>query len=66
MTKKAVKRRVMEKLAKLQVYNEQARKTWGKEIAAEMFMTDLDFFSTVLYLIDNPIPEETSDRPPTT
>lgn len=54
MTKKQVKRRLMEKLAKIQVYRQQAEKTWGKSIADEMFGTDLDFLSTVLYLIDNP------------
>lgn len=48
----------MEKLAKIQVYREQAAKTYGKGIAEEMFGQDLDFLSTVLYLIDNPSPEE--------
>lgn len=58
MTKKQAKQRVMEKLAKVQVYRDAAKKTWGKAIADEMFQTDLDFLSTVLYLIDNPTESE--------
>ena len=52
MTKKKVIRRIREKLAKLYVYNETARKTWGSAVAADMFHEDLDFLSSLLQLLD--------------
>jgi hypothetical protein len=45
-----------EKLAKISVYRAEALKLYGRNIADEMFQTDLDFLSSVLYLIDNPEP----------
>lgn len=51
MTKKRVLRRIREKLAKVSVYNQEARRMWGAHIAEEMFHEDLDFLSTLLRLI---------------
>ncbi len=51
MTKKRVLRRIREKLAKVSVYNQEARRMWGDHVASEMFHEDLDFLSTLLRLI---------------
>lgn len=58
MTRKQVKQRLMEKLVKVQVYRSEAQKTWGRAIADEMFHADLDFLSSVIYLIDNSTKED--------
>ena len=52
MTKEKVIRRVREKLAKVQVYNYEALRTWGPGIASEMFQEDLDFLSSLLLLLE--------------
>jgi len=52
MTKKRVLRRIREKLAKISVYNTEARKLWGSGIASEMFAEDLDFLCTLLQLLE--------------
>ena len=51
MTKKEVVLRIREKLVKLQFYNNQACKTFGEEIAKEMFHQDLDYLASLLGLL---------------
>ena len=51
MTKKEVVLRIREKLVKLQFYNNQACKTFGDEIAKEMFHQDLDYLASLLGLL---------------
>ena len=51
MTKKQVMIRIQEKLVKLHTYNFEANKLYGKEIAKELFKTDLEFYTTLISLI---------------
>lgn len=57
MSKNEVLRKLREKLAKLHVYNNEAYKLYGPEVAKTMFHTDLDFLATVIGLVG---PEEES------
>ena len=52
MTKQKVIRKIREKLIKLTFYNDLAIKTWGKHIAADMFHEDLDYLSSILFLLE--------------
>ena len=52
MTKKEVVMKAREKLVKLQFYNLQAEKTFGKSIAADMFHQDLDYLGSLLLLLE--------------
>ena len=51
MTKDDVIIRLREKLCKLMWYNAEAHKQWGPEVAKELFLKDLEFYSTLIALI---------------
>lgn len=51
MTRTEVINRVREKLIKLQLYNNEAIKTFGPSIAKEMFLSDLDYLTSILVYI---------------
>ena len=54
MTKQEALLRVREKLTKLHVYNTAARVMWGEEIAKDMYLKDLDFYTTLIELLAEP------------
>jgi len=58
MTKKEVVLKIREKLVKLQFYNNQAIKTFGEEIAKDMFHQDLDYLASLLSLLGPPEEKE--------
>lgn len=54
MTKSQVVLKVREKLCKLQFYHAQAVKSFGENIASEMFKTDLDYLASILSYLGPP------------
>ena len=52
MTKHQILIKVREKLTKLSLYNDAARKMWGTAIAHEMFCQDLEFYNSLLALLE--------------
>lgn len=58
MTKKEVILKVREKLIKLQFYNNLAVKSFGENVAAEMFKQDLDYLASLLTYLGPPEEKE--------
>ena len=54
MTKSQVVLKVREKLCKLQFYHAQAVKSFGENIASEMFKSDLDYLASILSYLGPP------------